>query len=37
MSRKEYINKLKKDLDTVESRFIKTVNENTMVGEDFRS
>ena len=33
----EYIDKLKKDLATVETRFNVTVNENAMVGEDHRS
>ena len=36
-SRKEYINKLKKELDTVEERFVRTHNQNAMVGEDIRS
>jgi hypothetical protein len=28
---------LKKELNTVESRFHKIINENNMVGEDYRS
>jgi len=36
-SKKEYISKLKAELDTVEARFLKVINENNMVGEDFRS
>ena len=33
----EHINKLKKDLDTVEERFVRALNQNAMVGEDIRS
>jgi len=36
-SKKEYVAKLKNELDTVESRFLKVINENNMVGEDYRS
>lgn len=36
-SKKEYIDKLKLELDTVEARFHKIINENNMVGEDYRS
>ena len=36
-SKKEYIERLKRDLETVEDRFTKTINQNAMVGEDFRS
>ena len=36
-TKKEQINKLKRDLDTVEERFHKVINENNMVGEDIRS
>ena len=35
--KREYINKLKDELDTVEERFQQTINENAMIGEDFRS
>jgi len=28
---------LKRELETVEDRFMKTLNQNTMAGEDFRS
>ena len=37
MTKKDYIKKLKKDLDTVEQRYRQLLNENCMVGEDFRS
>lgn len=37
ISKKEYVAKLKHELDTVESRFLKVINENNMVGEDYRS
>ena len=37
MTKKEYINKLKKELDTVETRYQHLINENAMIGEDFRS
>ena len=37
MTKKEYINKLKKELDTIELRYQHLLNENTMIGEDFRS
>lgn len=37
ISKKEYIGKLKTELNTVEARFLKVINENNMVGEDFRS
>lgn len=36
-SKKEYVGRLKKELDTVEERFLKVINENNMVGEDYRS
>jgi len=36
-SKKEYINKLKRELETVEERFIKLVHQNQTVGEDYRS
>ena len=37
MTKKEYINKLKKELDTIEQRYQHLLNENSMIGEDFRS
>jgi chromosome segregation ATPase len=37
ISKKEYINRLKRELETVEERFVKIINQNTMVGEDYRS
>lgn len=36
-SKKEYVAKLKHELDTVESRFLKIINENNMIGEDYRA
>ncbi len=36
ISKKEIVAKLKSELDTVEERFLRVINENTMVGEDFR-
>lgn len=36
-SKKEYIGKLKRELDTVEERFAKHVHQNQMIGEDYRS
>ena len=37
MTKKEYISKLKKELDTIELRYQHLLNENAMIGEDFRS
>jgi hypothetical protein len=37
MSKKDYINKLKRELDTIEDRFLKVINENMMCEEDYRS
>lgn len=37
MTKKEYIEKLKKELDTIEVRYQHLLNENCMIGEDFRS
>lgn len=37
MTKKEYIGKLKKELDTIEKRYQHLLNENAMIGEDFRS
>ena len=36
-SKKEYIDKLKRELDLVEDKWFLINNENCMVGEDFRS
>lgn len=36
-SKKEYIDKLKRELDLVEDKWFIINNENCMVGEDFRS
>jgi len=35
-SKKEYISKLRYELDTVEERYMHVINENNMVGEDYR-
>lgn len=37
ITKQKYIDKLKKELDTVEARFLKIINVNSMVGEDLRS
>ena len=37
LTKKEYITKLKKELDTIELRYQHLINENCMIGEDFRS
>lgn len=37
ITKKEYIQKLKDELENVEERFKKIINQNLMVGEDFRS
>lgn len=37
ITKKDQINKLKRELETVEERFQKIVNQTEMVGEDFRS
>ena len=36
-TKKEYIDKLKKELDGVEDRYMKLINQNCMVGEDYRT
>jgi hypothetical protein len=36
-SKKEYIMRLKRELETVEERFVKIINQNTMISEDYRS
>ena len=35
--KKEYVTKLKHELNNVESRFHKVINQNNMIGEDYRS
>lgn len=35
-SKKEIVKKMRHELDTVEERFLKVINENSMVGEDYR-
>lgn len=35
-SKKEIIKKMRYELDTVEERFLKVINQNNMVGEDYR-
>jgi hypothetical protein len=37
ISKEQFIERLKIELNTVEARFIKIINENNMVGEDYRS
>lgn len=37
ITKQQYIDKLKKELNTVEARFMKIINVNNMIGEDFRS
>ena len=37
LTKKEYIDKLKKELDIIEKRYQHLLGENSMVGEDFRS
>ena len=37
MTKKEYIQRLKKELDTIELRYQHLLQENSMIGEDFRS
>ena len=36
-TKKEYIDKLKRELDSIEEKYLQIINENCMVGEDFRS
>lgn len=36
-TKKEYIDKLKKELENVEERYMLIINQNCMVGEDFRA
>lgn len=36
-TKKEYIDRLKRELDTIENRYTQIVNENCMLGEDYRS
>ena len=37
LTKKEYIDKLKRELDTVDVRYQHIINQNSMVGEDYRS
>lgn len=37
ISKKELVSRLRFELDTVEERYLKVINENLMVGEDFRT
>ena len=37
LTKKEFIEKLKKELDLIEVRYQHLLNENSMIGEDFRS
>lgn len=36
-SKREYIEKLKRELDSVEDKWLDITNQNCMAGEDFRS
>ena len=36
-TKKEYIDKLKKELENVEERYMLIINQNCMVGEDYRA
>lgn len=36
-TKNERIDKLKRDLDNVEEKYVKVIHQTTMVGEDFRS
>ena len=36
-TKNERIEKLKRDLDNVEEKYVKIIHQNTMIGEDFRS
>ena len=36
-TKKEYIDKLKKELENVEERYMMIINQNCMVGEDYRA
>ena len=37
ISKKELVGRMRNELDTVEARWLKVINENTMVAEDFRT
>lgn len=36
VGKKDLVGKLREELDTVEFRFLRVINENNMAGEDFR-
>ena len=36
-TKKEYIERLKKELDSIEGRYLQIINDNSMIGEDHRS
>lgn len=36
-TKKDYIDRLKKELDAIDARFLKNLNQSYMVGEDHRS
>jgi multidrug resistance efflux pump len=36
IQKKELVGRLRRELDTVEERFLKIINQNNMVGEDYR-
>jgi hypothetical protein len=37
LTKKEYIDKLKEELEVIEKRYIHLINANAMLGEDYRS
>jgi len=36
-TKKEYIEKLKEELEVIEKRYVHLINANAMLGEDYRS
>ena len=37
LTKKEYIDKLKEELEVIEKRYVHLLNANAMLGEDYRS
>ncbi len=37
LTKKEYIDKLKEELEVIEKRYVHLINANAMLGEDYRS
>jgi hypothetical protein len=37
LTKKEYIEKLKEELEVIEKRYVHLINANAMLGEDYRS